>query len=165
MFVVSGVCPLLLLHSAGDLSAEAASCAASPALSRGGAPKIPRLHLSPAPSATAMELRGVPALHLSPAPSGAAKVPHLRLSPAPSGGFQLEARAGSTAGQPSRSSSSGVEKRSERAGLLAAPHGAAPIQAPGMPQKVPALHLPGRLKGETLRWDLTCMDVVLALTR
>ena len=152
-----------LWYPAGDLSAQAASCAASPALSRGGALKIPRLHLSPAPSATAMELRGVPASRPSPAPSGAAKVPPLRLSPAPSGGFLQESRAGSAVGQPSRSGSSGGEKRSERAEAIAALHGVAPFQAPGMPQKVPALHLPGRLKGECAYYGgtLSCMDKVL----
>ena len=61
----------------------------------------------------------------------------------------LESRAGSAVGQPGRSGSSGEERRNERAGRLAALNDAAPLQAPGMAQKVPALHLPGRLKGES----------------
>ena len=61
----------------------------------------------------------------------------------------LESRAGSAVGQPSRSGSSAEERRNEQAGRLAALNGAAPPQAPGMAHKVPALHLPGRLKGES----------------
>ena len=108
--------------SAGDLTVETTSCAASPAASRGSALKIPRLHLSPAASAN-----GSLALRLSPAPSMVAKVPPLRLSPAPSV-HMAEGRVSAASGSVEGSSGSAARQQS-------------------MPRKVPALKLPGKPKG------------------
>ena len=146
------------LLCAGDLTAERVSATASPALSKSGkssALKIPRLQLSPAPSATAADFRGMLPLHmspaaasagkahasrLSPAPSGGMRVPPLRLSPAPSGGA-ADSRAGSGCSLPKAFGT--TLQRSDEA------------QAPSASWRVPTLKLPGKHKG-------TCLSCLLS---
>ena len=156
--------PALHLLCAGDLTAERVSATASPVLSKSGTFNIPRLHLSPAPSATAADFRGMLPLHmspvaggagkahasrLSPAPSGGMKIPPLRLSPAPSGGA-ADSRAGSGFSLPKAFGT--ALQRSDEA------------QAPSASWRVPTLKLPGKHKGACLGSCCPC-HIVLKVCR
>ena len=158
------------LLCAGDLTAERVSATASPALFKSGAFKIPRLHLSPAPSATAADFRGMLPLHmspaaagagrahashLSPAPSGSVRVPPLRLSPAPSGGV-ADGRAGLTSSLPKAFVPTHTGNGESQAPAAARQQGSSGAQAPTASWRVPTLKLPGQHKGICLSQRFPC---------
>ena len=168
----------LHLPCAGDLTAERVSATASPALSKSSAPKIPRLHLSPAPSATAADFRGILPLHmspaaasagkahasrLSPAPSGGMKVPPLRLSPAPSGGA-ADSRAGSGFSLPKAFGTTLQGSNEAQAHAVARQQEGSGAQAPSASWRVPTLKLPGQHKGTCHNPHCLCHNPVISLS-